>query len=97
MIEVICFIQYLDRIYAYRAYGGKLRGTLTKESFGTNHGIVLTTNENGHITSMEELYLYDRSHAEVSFRHLDDLRIPKYIREKVLSLDEHIFKTKLDA
>ena len=87
MIKIEYFIEYEGKILAYRSYGGKMAGPLTKENFVTRHNIVEVPVK----TTFEEQRKYiKRKYSDVSYRLIDDNRIPKWIKEKVKEFKEEI-------
>jgi hypothetical protein len=81
------FIEYNNRVFAYRATGKLV--PLTKESYGKTHSIVEVPSEIK--DNVRKMY------PEVSYRNINDDRIPKYIKNKVKYFEGPFHYTSEDA
>ena len=80
MIKIECFIEYEGKILAYRSYGGKLAGPMVEENFGTRHNLV----EVPILTIFQEEKEYiKKKFSDISYRNIDDNRIPKWLKNKI--------------
>lgn len=83
MIKIEYFIEYEGKIFAYRSYGGKMAGPLTKENFGTRHNLIEVPIR-AYSTFEEQRKYIKRKYSDISYRLIDDNRIPKWIKERIM-------------
>jgi len=87
-MNILYFIEYNKRVFAYRRISGKLI-PVTRENYGRTHAIV-------EVPEMERETV-KRDYPEVSYRTINDDRIPKYIKNKVKHFDGPFSYTSNDS